>query len=59
MTNYKINYDEFINSIPLDSYVDCFAEVSLFESIDQILTILKLHRTFNKKYGNKDYLCFT
>lgn len=44
MTNYKINYDEFINllKISLDSYVDCSAEGTLFESIDQYFNYFKI-----------------
>ena len=44
MTNYKINYEEFINllKISLDSYVDCSTEVSLFESIDQYFNYFKI-----------------
>lgn len=44
MTNYKLNYDEFINllKISLDTYVDCSVKESLFESIEQYFNYFKI-----------------
>ena len=44
MTNYKLNYDEFINllKISLDTYVDCSVKESLFELIEQYFNYFKI-----------------
>ena len=44
MTNYKINYDEFIEllKISLDSYVDCSNKGSIYETIEQYFNYFKI-----------------